>query len=166
MGMDVYGKKPTGYIDDSEDDAASGHYFRANVWLWRPLWGYIEHAYPEIASRVPDAQFNDGDGLNARDSKILAKKILNDLANGRVDQYIDDRNASIKAMPDVACEICNGEGVRNDNHAVKNGFAGAECAGCKGKGDRRPWDESYWLDKNAVEEFALFLKNCGGFEIW
>jgi hypothetical protein len=83
-----------------------------------------------------------------------------------VDKYIDERNASIAAMPDVVCDICGGGGIRNDDTAVKNGFGGTECTGCEGKGKRRPWDAAYCLDKETIEEFALFLENCGGFEIW
>ena len=166
MGMDVYGKKPTGYVDGNECDAASGHYFRSNVWWWYPLWGYIQDLHPQIAIKAPNADFNDGDGLGARDSKLLAKKLRIDLADGTVDNYISTRDASIKAMPDEPCEVCNGEGIRNDATAVKHGFAGTECTGCNGKGERRPWEASYHLNRESIEEFTLFLENCGGFEIW
>ena len=166
MGMDVYGKNPTGYVDGDESDAASGHYFRANVWWWRPLWGYVEDMHPQIAIKVPNAHFNDGGGLGTRDSKLLAKKLRSELLDGTVDQYIGARNASIAVMPDVTCNVCNGEGIRNDDTAVNNGFGGSQCTGCDGKGKRRPWDAEYNLDKETVEEFALFLENCGGFEIW
>lgn len=165
MGMDVIGKNPTGYIDGDESDAKSGHYFRANVWWWHPLWNYIEESFPHIACKVEYAHSNDGDGLGARDSKRLAKCLRVALANGHTDDYIEKRNAEISALPDEICEPCKGTGVRNDKFAREGGYAGCACNVCEGKGKRRPWACSYHMDRDIVEEFALFLENCGGFMI-
>jgi DnaJ-class molecular chaperone len=59
-------------------------------------------------------------------------------------------------MPDEPCEVCRGKGIRD----------GAECTNCHGKGERRPWEAHYHLNRESIEEFTLFLENCGGFEIW
>ena len=41
MGFDLSGIKPT-----SEE----GHYFRANVWYWRPIWGFVRQQLPDLLS--------------------------------------------------------------------------------------------------------------------
>ena len=74
MGMDVIGKK-------------EGSYFRNNVWWWRPLWNYCLKVSPTICGKVENAQSNDGDGLNADDSKALASILKNCIEDGTCEQY-------------------------------------------------------------------------------
>lgn len=78
MGMDVFGQDPTD---------AKGEYFRNNVWWWRPLAAYIEETHPEIAAHCTHWHSNDGDGLNAEQSKSLAEKLRQDIISGRVSNY-------------------------------------------------------------------------------
>lgn len=165
MGMDVYGKNPRGYIDGDEDDPKAGVYFRANIWWWGPLWRYVEYAFPDIAQKVEYAYFNDGDGLNSRDSVRLAKGLRHTLDDGSLDKYITDVSAQIASQPDEQCELCNGTGQRTDKLAAELGITGT-CNVCDGKGMRRPYIDELCLDRKIVEEFADFLENCGGFEIW
>lgn len=167
MGMDVYGKNPRGYIDDEEDDAKSGVYFRANIWWWGPLWGFIEDTYPEIARKVEYAYSNDGDGLGAKDSKHLSKMIKRDLDNGFVDKYIANYTAVREAIPDERCEYCDGSGKRDDEvgQSLRELDPKFTCNACEGKGSHRPLGASVCIDRKTIEEFAEFLENCGGFAI-
>lgn len=82
MGMDVYGVNPTN---------AFGKIFRRNIWIWHPLWEYVEKEYPEISSKVKYGHSNDGDGLNEKDSVQLSILISEDLSNGKIFKYIDDQ---------------------------------------------------------------------------
>lgn len=171
MGMDVYGKNPTNEV---------GQYFRANVWYWRPLWGYVEETYPEIAELVEYAQSNDGDGLDESDAVKLASLIKDDLKNGNVREYEKQYRERISELPMDDCDLCEASGIRTDEVAIQSGMPDKEldadiaiivgrekgwCNGCNGVGKREPWAASYPFEEEVVAEFAEFLESCGGFEI-
>ena len=158
MGMDVIGKAPTN---------KAGEYFRANVWYWHPLWAYVEEVHPYYAAKVEHAHTNDGDGLNAKDAMELSRLIKRDIDNGKVAEYIFNRDQELNNMSDVRCKICDGNGTRTDKIAVEGGFAHPKlCNGCEGKGVTRPAATWYHMDLDTMREFAEFLCHCGGFEIW
>jgi len=159
MGMDVMGKAP---------ENQTGEYFRANVWYWHPLWGYVADEHPYYAAKVKYAHSNDGDGLNAEDSAALADLLDKDIESGKLTAYIFEYEQEMAALPDEECTICEGRGWRDDDMAVKFGFGGPDkpCNGCDGKGQRRPFGTSYYMDAEVMKEFAGFLRFCGGFEIW
>lgn len=171
MGMDVYGKNPTSEV---------GEYFRRNVWGWHPLWNYVETVHPEIAELVEHAHTNDGDGLDAKKSKKLAKLLMNDYNIGIVEMYVETRNRQIAEMEMPDCSYCEATGIRSDDIGTQNGMPEKEldadiaiivgrekgwCNGCNGVGKTEPWEASYYLEPDDVKEFAEFLENCGGFEI-
>lgn len=171
MGMDVYGKNPKSEM---------GEYFRRNVWGWHPLWEYVEDTHPEIAELVEYAHSNDGDGLGSEDSKKLAELLLADYESGEVFRYVEERNKRLSELPLLDCEWCEATGIRTDEVGIKNGFPDKElspevqaltdrttgyCNACNGVGKREPWETNYYLEPDDVKEFALFLKDCGGFEI-
>ena len=172
MGMDVYGKKPANEV---------GEYFRRNVWGWRPLWQYCVDTHPELANKVKNAQYNSGGGLNAKKSILLAQLLKEDLANGNAERYVANRNKELADLPRVECELCSGTGIRTDKVGVENGMSemkllkevaiilGREvgwCNGCNGEGLQDDWAIHYSLDVQDIIEFADFLENSGGFEIW
>lgn len=41
-----------------------------------------------------------------------------------------------------------------------------ECNGCHGTGGLQHWAKDYPFDEKNVREFATFLVNCGGFQLW
>lgn len=143
MGMDVYGKKPKN---------EKGKYFRNNVWWWHPLWDYIEYAFPEIASKVVYAHTNDGDGLGARDAKLLALKLRNNLKNGKVAEYEKEYHQAV--------EIGKVQHLQQKQKELKQGSSVEEDSS-----QEYYWPEYYKFDEENVREFAEFLENCGGFSI-
>lgn len=151
MGMDVNGKNPS---------SKTGEYFRNNVWWWHPLWSYCEIVAPELTAKVEHGHTNDGDGLNAEDSKTLAAILEQELKHGRTQEYESAHTAKLNALPDEECWLCKGTGTRGDM-VVDHG-----CNGCKGKGKVRPHSTHYPFSVENVQEFAAFLKDCGGFEIY
>jgi hypothetical protein len=172
MGMDVYGKNPKSEV---------GTYFRRNVWGWHPLWEYVENQHPEIAELVKYAHSNDGDGLGARNSKKLAKILMEDFTSGKVAEYVAERNKQLAELPFEECRLCEGSGIRTDEIGKQAGQHKAElpqdiaiivgrttgtCNGCSGIGKRESWETNYYLEPDDVKEFADFLAECGGFEIW
>jgi hypothetical protein len=171
MGMDVYGKNP-------KSDA--GQYFRRNVWGWHPLWKYVEDQHPEIAELVEHAHSNDGDGLGSRDSKKLAKLLLEDFDSGKVVEYVAERNKYLSELPFEDCHICEGTGIRTDEVGKSAGWDTKElepdisiivgrtigsCNACNGVGKRENWATNYYLEADDIKEFAEFLVDCGGFQI-
>ncbi len=172
MGMDVYGVKPSNN---------KGEYFRRNIWGWRPLWDYVQNCHPEIAQFVEYGHSNDGDGLNALRSGMLAQAIRENLANGKAQEYLDQRNKEISELPMDTCNICDGSGIRTDEIGVQGGMTTKEldpevsvvvgrsvgwCNACHGYGEKPHFATNYYLDLEDFEQFAEFLENCGGFEIW
>lgn len=166
MGMDVYGKAPAN---------KKGEYFRANVWWWRPLWTYVEDEHPYYAAKVSGAHFNEGDGLDGVDAKNLGEAIQRAIDDGRVKGYVDRFNKEKDIIRDnVAdweeCELCSGTGHRDtfpdEMDAATRTALAQKCNGCKGEGKKEPFLLWYGMDEEIVQEFATFLKNCGGFEIW
>lgn len=171
MGMDVYGKAPTNEV---------GSYFRRNIWGWHPLWGYVEDTHPEIAELVQYAHTNDGDGLTKSKSLKLAKLLQEDLANGFVDIYISERQMALSRLPRTTCNCCEGTGIRTDLVGIEHkmpeqelspelqillGRTHGTCNACRGEGQQEPFELSYRLYREDIEQFADFLENCGGFEI-
>lgn len=150
MGMDVYGKNAT---------SEKGQYFRNNCWWWRPLWNYCQ-SVSYVAQQVEYGQSNDGDGLNAEDAVLLAETLQAEIDSGRCLQYEQEYRDHLAALPDEECNLCNGTGTRTD--AIVQG----KCNGCEGKGSRRPWQTHYPFEVENVREFAEFLRDSGGFEIW
>lgn len=171
MGMDVYGKNPAN---------EAGEYFRRNVWGWRPLWEYVDNQHPEIAELVEHGYDNSGDGLNAEKSLVLANLLEQDLASGRAQDYIELRNKTLASLPMDDCELCEATGIRTDKIGVEHLMPERElrpevasivgrdkgwCNGCNGVGKKQNFLTSYYLDHEDLEEFAQFLRGCGGFEI-
>lgn len=158
MGMDVTGKAPNG-------DA--GVYFRATVWTWRPLASLLEDLYPDLTDKVEYLYSNDGDGLDAESANQLGRRIAQDLRNDTIRRWIGERDAALAALPDETCRWCAGTGTRTDEVGVSSGMVEKSwCNGCDGKGQKRPFETSYGLDYEDAQEFARFVANSGGFEIW
>lgn len=173
MGMDVYGKKPKN---------ETGEYFRNNVWWWRPLWGYIEDNFPEIASEVPYAHSNDGDGLNSIKTKILANKLRSHINSGKVKEYEKKYKEYVSSLPMVDCEYCETTGKRawakthpavshinNDSNVdyeiSDNDEYVIQCNSCKGLGKTEDFMSHYPFSEENVIAFCDFLENSGGFSI-
>lgn len=170
MGMDVYGRQPT---------TEKGKYFRNNIWWWRPLADMCLVMAPDICAPCTHWQSNDGDGLDADGAKALADVLEQRLKDGTVARYIAERDAYLEALPDEACQLCNGSGVRRDKLAEEAGMLKRVinepghprdgqvgwCNSCDGVGHKRPFETHYPADVENVEEFVGFLKDCGGFDI-
>ena len=151
MGMDVYGVEP--YTKE-------GEYFRANVWCWRPLWDYV----CEVCSIDEDTQksghYNDGHRIDEDKAASIGLVLQSLLKSGLVQKYADHRQKELEALSDDQCKHCEGSGQRNDEYVQ------GTCNGCGGKGTVRPYETYYPLYVEAVEEFAEFAKQSGGFEIY
>jgi hypothetical protein len=170
MGMDVIGSNPA---------SRTGEYFRANVWCWKPLWGYCDNNY-KVAKKVSHGYSNDGDGLNEDDSKELSELLFRDLANGTVAKYKIDYDLALAELPRQNCTYCEATGIRTDEVGVEHGMPTKQlepeiailtgrtigwCNACGGEGTSPHWASNYPFHIELVQGFAKFLKDCGGFSI-
>lgn len=155
MGMDVYGTNPSDQ---------KGEYFRANVWFWRPLWGLVEDLYSEYAEKVPNAHYNDGDGLNSEDSYALALLFKRDIENGTLESYVDEYEKARSSIPKEPCSYCSQTGHRlwpQDDGSVLQKL----CNVCQGSLEVDNFASHYPMHIEVVKEFQQFLEHCGGFQI-
>ena len=151
MGMDVSGKNPV---------SETGSYFRNNCWWWRPLWNYCYHVAPDLITDdvFESGSYNDGAGLNAKGAAKLAVILETKIAEGHTKIWQKERELYLESLPDDNCGVCNNN---NRGYSKKK-----DCKGCDGKGTRDSWEKSYPFYVENVENFAKFLIDSGGFEIW
>lgn len=174
MGMDIYGQSPT---------TDKGHYFRNNVWWWRPLADYILSQHGEIATKGCDPEYwhsNDGEGLDAETALELAKALRHDLETGVTAEYERKHREHLANLPRETCHLCEGTGIRTDAVGVAHGMPNKElspevqiltgrthgwCNACDGVGTRESFLANYPFSVDNVAEFCDFLEGCGGFSI-
>jgi len=84
MGMDVYGRDPTG---------ESGEYFRCNMSAWTDLANLVISLCPDETDACKDWYTNDGDGLDAGGARALAEALTEHIQTGRVREYITQKSA-------------------------------------------------------------------------
>ena len=151
MGMDVSGIKPV---------SETGSYFRNNCWWWRPLWNYCHHVAPDLIDEdlFSSGGYNDGAGLDASGAVKLAIILETKLAEGHTKHWENEYNLYLESLPDDDCSICNNN---NRGYSKKK-----DCNSCDGKGTQENWAKHYPFGVENVENFAKFLVDSGGFEIW
>lgn len=173
MGMDVIGKNPRNH---------TGEYFRNNVWFWKPLWDYCCTTHPELVGVDPDSGFfNDGYGLEDGPAAALGAALLSDVANGATEEYRRQYMSALADLPRNPCPHCGATGIRTDEVGLKMGqhdkaldpevavLVGRThgwCNGCNGIGTQESFLLSYGFSVENVQNFGLFLLECGGFEVW
>ena len=159
MGMDVIGRKPT---------SKEGEYFRNNVWWWRPLADYCIEVAPDVTAQCKHWHTNDGDGLDERNSLLLANALQQEIDSGRCKRWAEIRASELERVPKEPCWVCEGTGTRRPPPEGGPGdlATGIRCNLCKGDGYIRPWNCNYSFSVENVEGFAAFLRVSGGFEIW
>ena len=159
MGMDVYGKNPT---------TEEGECFRNNIGHWHPLAEYVGEIAPDIAGKCRHWHTNDGDGLDAADVRKLADILQAEIDSGRCEHYARIYASAQERTPNESCWLCAGTGTRKPAPEVGAGglVTGIVCNGCKGEGWFRPWSTRDRFSVENVQNFIVFLRDCGGFEIW
>jgi len=175
MGMDVIGLEPI---------TEAGQYFRRNIWGWRRLADMVCVIAPRLTAHCEHWHSNDGDGLDAETSTLLAQELQAAIASGKALRLIAARDAAVAGLPREACHLCDGIGIRRDQIGVQAGQpervigpdTGAPpdhprygqtgwCNGCSGRGSNANFESHYYVSVDDIAEFARFLAGCGGFEI-
>jgi len=183
MGFDLYGRGPFSTdepiypkSDDSEkkekyfaerqkfEKNNPGHYFRNNVWWWRPLWEFICDVAAKDILTLEDAErgcYNDNWLIGKTKAKRIAKNIYKLHEVGAIKKYKEEREKFLDKLPEVECNSCDGSGYRN----MDDSNVSTVCTTCKGKGKREDFDTNYPFDVENVIDFAIFCEHSGGFRI-
>jgi hypothetical protein len=158
MGMDIYGKHPKSEI---------GKYYRGDIYGWNNLAKHIVQTCPkEITGKVPNWFTNDGYGLDEADSTALAQILEEQVKTGLefipelypVASHLDDLFVRLPDFINAATTAGSGEEV-NPEEALEIRFEFME--------ECKPIEDlPVGVPESAVTEFAAFLRECGGFEIW
>ena len=78
-------------VEEYEEEVV-GHYFRNNVWFWRPLWSFVVQAGDGILSEkdIRGGSYNDGHKISKTKANRLAAKLKKLIDSGVVGEtYVD-----------------------------------------------------------------------------
>lgn len=137
-----------------------GTEFRKNCWWWRMLWQFTCKVcdLPEEIER--QGQYNDGFEIDEAEAERITSILTALIQSGAVKKFEKEYAESLKAMPDVGCDLCKGSGERHDK------IVDGKCNKCDGKGKVRPWQTHYPFSEENVIAFRDFVKTSGGFRIY
>ena len=85
------------------EKANPGIYFRNNCWWWRPLWNYCAFVDRHYKLDIIDddlhqsGHYNDGAGLDDKDSMTLAMHLQMSLEDGTAQQYEKEYKEEMEA---------------------------------------------------------------------
>jgi hypothetical protein len=162
MGTNVHGLKPKHSV---------GEQFGRNVWGWTPLMGYISAEHKKFEKLF------EKNRLTELQANKIADALFDDIASGKAEAYADNFAKEIAGLPEVECDLCGGTGIRKDEVGMEKGMTDLVldprlaqqlrrvrgwCNGCFGWGKKKSSDSAYYLELTDLQEFAEFLRNCGG----
>lgn len=131
MGMDVYGRAPKSEV---------GTYFRANVWMWRPIHDLIVQANVLTPKMLEAMEYNDGAGPNDEQAMLLSYQLeqmvegMDDANTFMLNEEIDGPIAYLlKAIGDSGAVVSAGP--------------------------------VYSVEVEVIREFIEFCRESGGFEV-
>ena len=139
--------------------------FRANVWSWRPIWNLVR-----VEVGLTDDEYYAGscnDGFEITEKK--AKEIHDKLSELDLPKTIKEYHYYLDTLPLEDCNICDGNGKRNDDN-VKG-----DCNACNNEytreegiplGKQKNWQTSYRMHQEHIEEFIDFCDKSKGFKIF
>jgi hypothetical protein len=155
MGMTVVGLSPL---------SEQGKFFYHGVWHWHPLWEYCEHVAPDLIPADNLGYSNDGWGLNERDALALADRLNKALASGETQIYEEGYKILLETLPPESCEFCGGTEHRAP--LPDHGPGLLHCSHCGGTGTVANFKTNFSFTVENVRQFAAFLRDCGGFQIY
>ena len=95
MGFDLSGIKPT-----SEE----GHNFRANVWYWRPIWGFIKKELPDLLTekQISGGEYNNGIQILENQANKIGNHIIDNITeiSAGIEHYEKSRKEDLEKAPD------------------------------------------------------------------
>ena len=199
MGFDLYGLNPTnpkGLIKPEIDwdnkpsskekdkffsdlnkyeDKVPGHYFRNNVWYWRPLWSFIVTVCDDILNEEDCEKGSNNDGHEISEEKALAiaDRIDDINESGAIDLFAENveeirkegekHNKKLEVKKETLRKRVHT--YMDSDKIVPAHYPEPYKAMWKKLQDQEDWDAHYPFDADNVREFGKFCKESGGFEI-
>lgn len=199
MGFDVYGLKPHNpkklvkpeidwATEPTEEEkekffreleyyekSVPGHYFRNNVWWWRPLWGYVEEFTDVLEpEQVMEGFSNSGVEINEQDSIDLAIALHKLIDDDHTRMYEEDymreyelaniRNKELEEARKIIHENVVAE--TGDENIAPINYPEKWRADWDALWSQKDWTGNYPFSVDNVKQFADFCYQSGGFQIW
>ena len=137
-------EKRAKYLDskDEFEDKNPGIYFRNNVWWWRSLWDYTYNECQDILTEKDweSGHYNDGHVISEEKAVQIGKRLNELIESGKAQAYVDAH-----------------EQERNEAEEGNKGL--------KSSDEGYNWIESYPLNLDNIQRFAVFCSESGGFTI-
>ncbi len=140
MGMDLSGINP---INDS------GVYFSANIWSWRPIHELIWELGEDLIDKETLVSMGGNNGRGPESGEVC--RILADRFTIWLEHHTEGYSL------DIGCHIMSKEN-EHGGHAFAT-TAQAEDPNVETESAHKVHDEH-------LQEFVIFLRNCGGFQVW
>ena len=199
MGFDLYGLNPTNpkglikpeidwtdkpsdkerdeFFTDLNDyeDKVPGHYFRNNVWYWRPLWQFVMSSCDDILTDedCEEGSSNGGHEISEDKALAIADKIDELDKNGTIDFYSkrveeirkkgEKHNKKIEVKKETLRKKVNSH--MESDKIVPAHYPEPYKSMWDKLQDQEDWGAHYPFDADNVREFGKFCKESGGFEI-
>lgn len=152
-----------------------GAYFRNNVWWWRPLWSFTcEHCEDILTEADMNAGcYNDNYIITEDKAVAIAKRLKEALEQPETEEYLENHMKAMekakkhnekieqekKALDKIAVEMTGDKNIAPIDYPkdLKEKFDELM--------DQRDWASSYPINRQNIEDFALFAEQSGGFSI-
>lgn len=155
MGMDVMGMNP---INND------GETFYANLWSWRPIHFLCEYLNMKNNLNFDTSRwgYNDGSGLNAKDCLKMADKLERYLKDH---PFLKNENDRLYVCLGMWVDANTNQSIRPQGISVQypDGTILYSSVVTKAGDIVQP---SHSVSREHLNSFILFLRNCGGFQIF
>ena len=152
-----------------------GAYFRNNVWWWRPLWSFTCDQCADFLTEddMNAGCYNDNYIITEDKAVAIAERLYEALKEPETQEYLDNHMKAMekakkhnemieqekKALDEIAVKITGDKNIAPIDYPKD----------LKEKFDelmkQRDWTSSYPINRENIENFALFAALSGGFSI-
>jgi hypothetical protein len=139
MGMDVYGVAPV---------ADNGKYFRASIWMWRPIWERMAVLCHDVLSKelLSAMGYNNGAGPEDQETcNLIAQRLEEWLAQEGSDEFSLVEDTTTLRVTSEGRFVSDQELSADPTLKTKS---------------------PYSVSREELKEFIEFLRSCGGFCVW
>lgn len=190
MGFDLYGLNPklkgvqpsidwaTATDEDKDryvkarnifEQENPGHYFRNNVWWWRPLAYLIEDKCKDFLTEAQrkSLHYNDGKEYSDKVAVKIANRLQEVLDSGELEELKKRHDAEMQKAKEHNDILESKIKVIQDAHKgiAPKDFPKEEYTNWKALQEQKNWASSYPFEIDNVKEFILFARCSGGFSI-
>jgi len=196
MGFDLYGLNPklkgvqpsidwaTATDEDKDryvkarnifEQENPGHYFRNNVWWWRPLAYLIEDKCKDFLTdeQRKSLHYNDGKEYPDKVAVKIANRLQEVLDSGELLKLKEEHDAEMQKakkhndkiseeLEKLKLEV---EKIRPDENLAPVNYPFPYNKHWEEINAKKNWADSYPFDIDNVKEFILFARCSGGFSI-